>query len=113
MARRAVLVKGGIFFELAGKISALLVDKTGTFTLGRPKVLDVVPFDGLPSQEILQMAAVAEKHSEHPLAKAVLGCVKSRGLEVPDPDEFKVEIGQGVVARWKGQTITVGKDEFL
>jgi len=113
MARRAVLVKGGIFFELAGKIDALLVDKTGTFTLGRPKVLDVVAFDGLPIQEILQMAAVAEKHSEHPLAKAVLGCAKERGLEVPDPDDFKVEIGRGVVARWQGQDLAVGQVGFL
>jgi Cd2+/Zn2+-exporting ATPase len=113
MARRAVLVKGGIFFELAGKIDALVVDKTGTFTLGRPKVLDVVAFDGLPIQEILQMAAVAEKHSEHPLAKAVLGCAKERGLEVPDPDDFKIEIGRGVVARWQGQDLAVGQVGFL
>ncbi len=113
MARRAVLVKGGIFFELAGKIDALVVDKTGTFTLGQPKVLDVVAFDGLPTQEILQMAAVAEKHSEHPLAKAVLGCAKERGLAVPDPDDFKVEIGRGVVARWQGQNLAVGQAGFL
>ena len=59
------------------------------------------------------MAAVAEKHSEHPLAKAVLSCAKERGLEVPDPDEFKVEIGRGVVARWKGQDIAVGKEDFF
>ena len=113
MARQAVLVKGGIYFELAGKIDALVVDKTGTFTLGRPKVLDVVAFDGLPEHEVLQLAAVAEKYSEHPLAKAVLSCAKEQGLEVPDPDEFKVEIGRGVVARCKEQDITVGKDEFL
>lgn len=113
MARRAVLVKGGIFFELAGKIDALLVDKTGTFTLGRPAVLDVVVFDGMPDREVLQMAAVAEKHSEHPLAKAVLSRAREGNLEVPDPEEFKVEIGQGVVARWKGQDIAVGKEDFL
>lgn len=113
MARRAVLVKGGIFFELAGKIDALLVDKTGTFTLGRPTVLEVVAFDGLANRAVLEMAAVAEKHSEHPLAKGVLRHAKENGLEVPDPDEFKVEIGQGVVARWKGQDIAVGKADFL
>jgi len=89
------------------------VDKTGTFTLGRPKVLEVVAFDGLPNRAVLEMAAVAEKHSEHPLAKAVLGHAKEQGLEVLDPDEFKVEIGQGVVARWKGQDIAVGKADFL
>lgn len=113
MARRGVLVKGGIFFELAGKISALVVDKTGTFTLGRPKVLEVLAFDGMPSQEVLRFAAVAEKHSEHPLAKAVLGCAKERGLQAPDPEEFKVEIGRGVVARWNGHEIAVGKEDFL
>src|SRR5512137_885964 len=102
MARRGVLVKGGIFFELAGKIDALLVDKTGTFTLGRPKVLEVVAFDGLTDAAIHQMAAVGVKYSEHPLAGAALGCVKERGLNVPDPEDFKVEIGRGVVARWKG-----------
>jgi len=113
MARRAVLVKGGIFFELAGKIDALLVDKTGTFTLGRPKVLEVVAFDGLPDQDVLRIAAVAEKHSEHPLAKAVLDCARQRTLAVPDPDEFRVEIGRGVTARWNGHDIAVGKEDFV
>ena len=89
------------------------MDKTGTFTLGRPIVLDVVAFDGLPDREILQLAAVAEKHSEHPLAKAVLNRAREGNLEVPDPEEFKVEIGRGVVAQWKGQDITVGKEDFL
>jgi heavy metal translocating P-type ATPase len=113
MARQAVLVKGGIYFELAGKIDTLVVDKTGTFTLGRPKVLDVIAFDGLTEFEVLQLAAVAEKYSEHPLAKAVLNRAKEQGLEVTDPDEFKVEIGRGVVARYKQQDITVGRNEFL
>jgi Cd2+/Zn2+-exporting ATPase len=113
MARRAVLVKGGIFFELAGKISALLVDKTGTFTLGRPKVLDVVAFDSLPENEVLRLAAIAEKYSEHPLARSVLSLSRERGIEVPDPDEFRVEVGLGVTARWGDKEILVGKEEFL
>ena len=113
MARRAVLVKGGIFFELAGKISALLVDKTGTFTLGRPKVLDVVAFDSLPENEVLRLAAIAEKYSEHPLARSVLSLSRERGIEVPDPDEFRVEVGLGVTARWGEKEIVVGKEEFL
>ena len=113
MARRAVLVKGGIFFELAGKIDALLIDKTGTFTLGRPKVLEVVAIDGLSDQDVVRIAAVAEKHSEHPLAKAVLGCAKERGLSVPDPDEFRVEIGRGVTAQWGGHHIVVGQEDFI
>ena len=113
MARRAVLVKGGIFFELAGKITALVVDKTGTFTLGRPTVLEVEALADLSLTEILQLAALAEKYSEHPLARAVLDCARERSLEVPEPDGFKVEIGRGVVARWNGQDLTVGQAAFL
>ena len=109
MARRGVLVKGGAFFELAGKLDALVMDKTGTFTMGRPKVLDVVAFDGVARNDIVQMAAVAEKYSEHPLAKAVLASAHEAGLETPDPDEFKVEIGKGVVAQWKGRELVVGR----
>lgn len=113
MARRGVLVKGGVFFELAGKLDALVMDKTGTFTLGRPKVLDVVAFDGMSENDVIQMAAVAEKYSEHPLAKAVLSCARDGGVEVQDPDDFKVEVGRGVVARWKGRDIAVGQMDFL
>ena len=113
MARRGVLVKGGAFFELAGKLDALVMDKTGTFTMGRPKVLDVVAFDGAARNDIVQMAAVAEKYSEHPLAKAVLASAHEAGLETPDPDEFKVEIGKGVVAQWKGRELVVGQVDFL
>ncbi len=113
MARRGVLVKGGAFFELAGKLDALVMDKTGTFTLGRPKVLDVVAFDGTARNDIVQMAAVAEKYSEHPLAKAVMSCARDAGVKTPEPDEFKVEIGKGVVAQWKGQQIAVGQVDFL
>jgi Cd2+/Zn2+-exporting ATPase len=113
MARRGVLVKGGAFFELAGKLDALVMDKTGTFTMGRPKVLDVVAFDGVARNDIVQMAAVAEKYSEHPLAKAVLASAHEAGLETPDPDEFKVEIGKGVVAQWKGRELVVGQVDFL
>ena len=113
MARQGVLVKGGAFFELAGKLDALVMDKTGTFTIGRPKVLDVVAFGGTARNDIVQMAAVAEKHSEHPLAKAVLNCAKEAGLETPEPEEFKVEIGRGVIAQWKGASIAVGQVDFL
>ena len=113
MARQGVLVKGGAFFELAGKLDALVMDKTGTFTIGRPKVLDVIAFGDAARNDIVQMAAVAEKHSEHPLAKAVLNCAKEAGLETPEPEEFKVEIGRGVIAQWKGASIAVGQVDFL
>ena len=113
MARRAVLIKGGIFFEIAGRIDSLVVDKTGTLTLGRPKVLEVISGDGVPKDEVLRLAAIAEKYSEHPLAKAVMALAGEKALEIPDPDEFRIEIGKGVVSSYAGQQIVVGRDVFL
>ena len=113
MARRAVLIKGGIFFELAGKLDRLLVDKTGTFTLGRPKVVEIVAFDGVPEDEVLRLAAIAEKYSEHPLARAVMALSNERGIEAPEPDEFRAEVGMGVTAMWSDKEILVGKDKYL
>ena len=113
MARRAVLIKGGVFLELAKKMDVLLVDKTGTFTFGRPKVVDVVAFDGMSEEEVLRLAAIAEKYSEHPLARSVMTRAKEYGIQIPDPHEFKIEIAMGVTARLDGKKILVGKNEFL
>jgi Cd2+/Zn2+-exporting ATPase len=113
MARRAVLIKGGIFLELAQKMDVLLVDKTGTFTFGRPKVVDVIAFDGVLEEEVLRLAAIAEKYSEHPLARSVIACAKERGIVVPDPDKFNIEVGMGVTAWLDGKEILVGKNKFL
>jgi Cd2+/Zn2+-exporting ATPase len=113
MARHAVLIKGGIFLELAKKIDVLLVDKTGTFTLGKPKVVEVVAFDDMSEVEVLRLAAIAEKYSEHPLARSVTTRAKECGIQVPDPHEFKIEIGMGVTAQLDGKKILVGKHGFL
>jgi len=113
MARRAVLIKGGIFFELAGKLDRLLVDKTGTFTLGRPKVVEMIAFDGVPEDDVLRLAAIAEKYSEHPVARAVMALSNERGIEAPEPDGFRAEVGMGVTAVWSDKEILVGKDTYL
>lgn len=113
MARHSVLIKGGIFLELAQKIDVLLVDKTGTFTFGKPKVVDVIAFDETSEDEVVRLAAIAEKYSEHPLARSVMACARERGIEVPDPADFNIEIGMGVTARLDGKEILVGKNKFL
>ena len=113
LARRAVLVKGGMFLELAGKLDDLLVDKTGTFTLGSPRVVEVIPFDGMSEDDVLCLAATAEKYSEHPLARAVVRFSRKRGIEAPDPDEFRAEVAMGVTAVCGGREILVGKRELL
>lgn len=113
MARRAVLIKGGIFLELAGKIETLLVDKTGTFTLGRPRVMEVVALNGVLKEDVLRLASIAEKYSEHPLARAVLDRAREEKIQVPDPEKFRVESGRGVTAHWAGKDLLVGNREFL
>ncbi|MFH1369747.1 MAG: cation-translocating P-type ATPase [Planctomycetota bacterium] len=113
MARRSVLIKGGIFLELAQKMDVLLVDKTGTFTFGKPKVVDVIAFNSISEEDVLRLAATAEKYSEHPLARSVMACAKERGIKVPDPTEFNIEVGMGVTARLDGKEILVGKNKFL
>ena len=113
MARRAVLIKGGIFLELGHKIDHLLVDKTGTFTFGRPKVMEIASFNGAKEDEVLQMACIAEKYSEHPLARSILAAGKERKLEIPDPEHFASSTGMGVEAKWNSVKILVGKNTFL
>ncbi|MFC1463193.1 heavy metal translocating P-type ATPase, partial [Verrucomicrobiota bacterium] len=113
MARRAVLIKGGMFLELACKIDHLLVDKTGTFTFGKPKVVDIVKLNGGTPDGILHLACIAEKYSEHPLGRAVLAAGKDRGLNIPEPENFTSSAGMGVEAQWNGSRIRVGKPAFL
>ena len=113
MARRSVLIKGGIFFELAGRIDTLVVDKTGTMTLGRPKVMEVVHGAGATEEEVVSLAAAAEKYSEHPLAKAVTAFAGQRGLVAPEPDGFRAEAGKGVAASCGGSELVVGKEAYL
>jgi len=113
MARHGVLIKGGVFLELAKKMDMLLVDKTGTFTFGKPRVVDVVSLDGVSQEEVLHLAAIAEKYSEHPLARSVMNHARECAIQVPDPHEFNIEVGMGVAARLDGQKIFVGKNDFL
>ncbi|MFH1968904.1 MAG: cation-translocating P-type ATPase [Verrucomicrobiota bacterium] len=113
MARRAVLIKGGIFLELGHKIKHRLVDKTGTFTFGRPKVEGIISFNGKSEEEILRLACIAEKYSEHPLARSILAAGKERKLDIPDPDHFESATGMGVEARWNTSNILIGKQAFL
>ena len=112
-AKRGVLIKGGIYLETAGRLTTALLDKTGTLTLGKPEVTNIDAFLNHSEDEILQFAAIAEKRSEHPLAKAVLSATQKRGIEVADPDEFTGIRGKGVLASYNGNSIVLGKRDFL
>ena len=113
LARRGVLVKGGSFLEVSGKLDTLLVDKTGTFTLGKATVVEVIARPGYQEADVILLAATGEKFSEHPLARAILATAGARNITVPDPDEFKSETGMGITARSGAHNLIIGKPEFL
>jgi Cd2+/Zn2+-exporting ATPase/Cu+-exporting ATPase len=108
-ARRGLLIKGGRFLEVLARVEVLLIDKTGTVTLGRPQVTDVIPLDGWREEEVLAFAAAAERDSEHPLAEAVRALARERGVQVPAVETFEALPGIGVRAQIGGRTVTVGR----
>lgn len=112
-ARQGILIKGGAFLEQMGRLRALLMDKTGTLTHGKPKVVEMRGFDGADEKEVLYWAAVAEKRSEHPLARAVIEKAESLGLSIPHPESFKNFRGKGVKAQWNSKRILAGSPELL
>jgi Cd2+/Zn2+-exporting ATPase/Cu+-exporting ATPase len=107
-ARRGLLIKGGKYLEALARADVLLVDKTGTLTLGQPRLTDVLALDGLTSDEVLRLAASAEKYSEHPLAEAVRAEATARGLALSEPGAFEATPGQGVRAEVDRQPVAVG-----
>jgi Cd2+/Zn2+-exporting ATPase len=112
-ARRGILIKGGARLEAAGRITAVAIDKTGTITLGQPRVMKVIPLDGVSPEEVVRTAAIAERLSEHPLGKAITTKARELIQSVPDADDFQVVPGQGVVAALQGKRIAVGTEQLL
>jgi Cd2+/Zn2+-exporting ATPase/Cu+-exporting ATPase len=112
-ARRGLLIKGGRYIEALNKIDVLLVDKTGTLTLGRPRIDEAVPLDNLSPDELLRLAASAERYSEHPLAEAARTAARRQKLDLFDPEHFTAVPGVGVVAVLNGQTIMVGSGRMV
>ncbi len=112
-AKRGLLIKGGRYLELLEQADVLLIDKTGTLTLGRPQVTDVVSLNGLAEREILSLAASAERYSEHPLAGAVRNAVHEGDLPLSEPHNFEAVPGMGVRARVNGSRIAVGNRRMI
>jgi Cd2+/Zn2+-exporting ATPase len=112
-ARQGILIKGGAYLEQMGRLKTLLLDKTGTLTHGRPKVVEINALDGTDGKEVLYWAAIAEKRSEHPLARAVTEKAEELGLSVPHPQSFENFRGKGVKVQWNSKTIIVGSSEMM
>ena len=111
-AKRGLLIKGGKHLETLARTDVVLVDKTGTLTLGRPQITDVVPLNGISSLALLTLAASAERYSEHPLAEAVRSAAKAQSLVLSDAEQFEAVPGIGVRATIGGSLITVGSSRI-
>lgn len=113
-AENGILIRGGEALESAGRVTAIVLDKTGTLTKGKPSVTDVVALDGFAENDILRLAAVAEMGSEHPLGQAVVDLARARDLDLTeDVEEFQAITGRGVSARVGGARVLIGSSRLL
>jgi len=112
-AKRGLLIKGGKYLELLARADVLLVDKTGTLTLGQPQVTDVVPLNGLSRSEILSLAASVERYSEHPLAEAVRTLARNENIALVEPQDFESVPGHGVRAVIDSRHVAVGNRRLI
>ncbi len=112
-ARRGVLIKGGAHLERAGTVRCVAFDKTGTLTAGTPTVVDVVPVDGVSSEDLLGLAAAVERRSEHPIAQAVIDHAIRFGADVRTALEVRAIPGQGAEGHVDAATIVVGNHRLF
>jgi Cu+-exporting ATPase len=112
-AQIGILIKGGEYLETTRKMTAIVFDKTGTLTRGRPSVTDVIPFGNHTNQEILKLAASAEKGSEHPLGQAILDAARNERIETIEVSSFKAVPGEGVVVESNGHTLLLGNRKLM
>jgi Cu+-exporting ATPase len=112
-AREGVLIKNAEALETLEKIDTLVIDKTGTLTEGKPKLVRVVAAEGFAEDDVVRLAAAVEQNSEHPLGRAIVEGIKERNLTLPDAHDFHSETGQGVQATVAGRRVLVGRRGFL
>ena len=112
-ARAGVLIKNAEALERMEKIDTLVVDKTGTLTEGRPKVIAIVPAPGFDEAEVLKLAASVERGSEHPLAAAILAAAGERKIQLSPVDDFDAPAGKGVTGVVDGKHLALGDARFL
>jgi Cu+-exporting ATPase len=112
-AQEGVLVKNAGALERLEKITTLVVDKTGTLTEGKPRLMDILPAAGFNAKEFLRLAASLEQNSEHPLAAAIVQSAKDKGLILESVKDFRSVTGGGVVGRIAGRAMMIGKPDLL
>jgi heavy metal translocating P-type ATPase len=112
-AHYGVLIKGAKPLETMARIRTLILDKTGTLTDGRPQIVAINSYIGIPDDEILRFAAALDQASKHPVAQAIVAAAKARGLILPVPSEAVEIPGEGVRGSVDGHKVIVGADDFV
>ncbi len=112
-ARLGAIIKGGVYLETLGRVDTIVLDKTGTLTLGRPEVQRVTPAPGVSVESLLEAAAAAELHSEHPLGKAIVAYARENGRLAKDPKHFHYTPGRGIAADVDGTAFFVGNSAWM
>ena len=112
-AQLGVLIKNAEALERLERVDTLVVDKTGTLTEGKPKVVAVVPAQGISESEVLRLAASVEKASEHPLARAIVDAAAERKIGLADVTDFDSPTGKGALGTVEGRKVALGNTHFL
>ena len=112
-AERGILVRDPSALEAAGRAVEVIVDKTGTLTLGRPQLTQVVPLNGANENEVLRLSAALAQHSPHPLSQAIERAARARGLAPPAPTDFRAQSGAGLRGVVDGQLVRLGSAGYL
>nr|WP_038079836.1 heavy metal translocating P-type ATPase [Thioclava pacifica] len=112
-AQFGVLIKGARPLEAMARIRTLILDKTGTLTDGRPRIVAIESHDGMSETEILRFAAALDQASKHPVAQAIVTAAQEKGLSLPVPTEVAEIPGEGVIGQIEGHKVLVGGDAFI
>jgi Cu+-exporting ATPase len=112
-AERGILFRSGEAIQTLKEVKAIVLDKTGTITKGRPEVTDIIPTDDRSESEVLEYAASLESGSEHPLASAVIESAKARNIKLLSPESFEAISGKGIIGKINGKEVLVGNRKLF
>jgi Cu+-exporting ATPase len=112
-AEHGILIKGGESLETIHKVDTILIDKTGTLTKGEPELTDIVPSPSFSEDDLLGLAAAAEKRSEHPLGEAILKEAQAKNVPIEEAEDFRAIEGHGVEARTNGRKVILGNVKLM
>lgn len=112
-AENGILIKSGQALEAAYQLDTIVLDKTGTITIGKPSLTDLLPLGAFNRSDLLQLIASAEQHSEHPLAQAILEAAEEEGLDLLPVSHFEAKVGRGLSAQVEGKHLLIGNESLM